>query len=207
MIILVSGATATLRQLPSDAPIGHLYTPRAGNDPAVIFGSGRVVAADNDCFNGLDRVRYLRMLRRLQPYADRIAWLAAPDVVGDAAATLARWRLWTPTLRYYGYRLAYVAQDGSEVLPPPWGELDCLFVGGTTAWKENRHAAALAHEAKQRGKWLHVGRVNTVRRLRLIDNWQPDSIDGTQFSRFAATYLPRWCQIVGYRQHHLWSNQ
>lgn len=97
-----------------------------------------------------------------------------------------------------------MAQDGSERKPPPWTELDALFIGGSTAWKESSHAAALCIEARRRGKWVHVGRVNTVRRLRKFDGIA-DSIDGTKFSRFPATYLPRWCQILAYRQEsYLW---
>lgn len=131
-------------------------------------------------------------------------WVAAPDIVADARATLHRWRRWRPFLRRLGLRAAYVAQDGSETYPPPWGELDALFIGGSTAWKEGPHAARLMAEARRRGAWVHVGRVNTVRRLRLIDPLA-DSFDGTQFSRFSRTYLPRWLEILQYRQEHLWA--
>ena len=41
-----------------------------------------------------------------------------------------------------------------------------------------RTALALARAAKRRGKWVHVGRVNSQRRLRHFWGWA-DSVDGT----------------------------
>ncbi len=129
------------------------------------------------------------MLRKLKPHADRVLWVTAPDVVGQAAVTRAHWALWYPALRYLGLRTAYVAQDGSEDLSPPWDELDCLFIGGSTRWKEGPHAVRLILEAKDREKWVHVGRVNTLRRWRLFSALDIDSFDGTSFSRFSNKYI------------------
>jgi hypothetical protein len=131
-------------------------------------------------------------------------WVSVPDVVGNHRATRRRWHHWLPVLRRHGLRVAYVAQDGETT--PPWDDLDCLFIGGSTQWKEGAHAIKLCHEARARGKWVHIGRVNTVRRLRMFDN-VADSFDGTQFSRFSAAYIPRWMQIIAYRQTQLWSEE
>lgn len=73
MILLVSGATATLRTLPADAPLGHLLTPRNGNDATTLFATGRPLAADNDCFQRLDAGAYVAMCRQLAPHAARRA--------------------------------------------------------------------------------------------------------------------------------------
>ena len=62
----------------------------------------------------------------------------------------------------------------------PWEELDCLFVGGTTAWKLSPAAFALAREAAGRGKWTHLGRVNSWVRLRSARRGGYRSADGTQ---------------------------
>lgn len=189
MILLVSGATATIRRHPHLARIGHLLNPRSYNAVETLLSTGRPLAADNDCFQGMDARAYVAMLRRLAPHTERVLWTTAPDVVGDARATRRRWRHWLPLLRRLGLRAAYVAQDGSEACPPPWAELDALFIGGTTAWKEGPAAEALMREARARGAWVHVGRVNTIRRLRLVSA-EADSIDGTSFSRFPDTYIP-----------------
>src|SRR5205085_2383649 len=101
---------------------------------------------------GLDRRLYIGMLGRLARVdRSRLLFVAAPDVVGDAAATLARFRLWLPALRYHALPVAFVAQDGQEDLPVPWEAMTALFVGGTTAWKEGPAAAGLIQEAKARG--------------------------------------------------------
>jgi len=197
MILLVSGATVTINTLLANAPVGHLCVPKAYKAQ---LATGRPIAADNGCFNRLDPDAYRAMLYGLAPHADRVLWVTVPDVVADARATRRRWRRWRPLLAGLGLRAAYVLQDGE--LSPPWDALDCLFVGGTTAFKESERAAALCREARARGKWVHVGRVNTVRRLRMFDGLA-DSIDGSKFSRFPSTYLPRWTEILRLRQHHL----
>jgi hypothetical protein len=61
-----------------------------------------------------------------------------------------------------------------------------IFVGGSTAWKIEslilwgRFAAIF-------GCYLHVGRVNTARRIRLCALAGADSFDGSSASRFATT--------------------
>jgi hypothetical protein len=44
-------------------------------------------------------------------------------------------------------------------------------------------------EARQRGIWVHMGRVNSLRRLAYAASIGCDSIDGTQWVRFRDTYL------------------
>ncbi len=41
-----------------------------------------------------------------------------------------------------------------------WHRLDALFVGGSTYFKLGPTAAGLVREAKRRGLWTHMGRVN-----------------------------------------------
>jgi hypothetical protein len=86
--------------------------------------------------------------------------------------------------------IALVAQDGQERLPVPWDHFEALFVGGSTQWKLGPHATALIRQAKRRGKWVHVGRVNTVRRITWFKALDVDSIDGSGFARFTRARLP-----------------
>jgi EAL domain-containing protein (putative c-di-GMP-specific phosphodiesterase class I) len=83
-----------------------------------------------------------------------------------------------------------VAQDGLEDHPVPWGLIDALFIGGTTEFKMGPVAAAAAQQARLLGKWVHMGRVNTRRRIRYAKSLGCDSMDGTSFSRFRRTTLP-----------------
>jgi hypothetical protein len=143
---------------------------------------GQPWAADNGRFSqpgNYSDERYLTFLRKHLPDADRCLFATAPDVVGDAVATLEMSRPMLPKIRALGYKAALVAQDGLEALDVPWDEFDCLFVGGTTKWKLSEHAYSLVAEAKRRGKWTHMGRVNSWQRFRSAAAAGYDSADGT----------------------------
>lgn len=122
-------------------------------------------------------------------------WVAAPDVVANARATLELFATWQPRLRARGLPVALVAQDGLEAFEVPWAAIDCLFIGGSTDWKLSESARRLVAEAKLRHKLVHVGRVNTRRRIGMAFDWGADSVDGTAFSRFPDIKIPlglRW---------------
>ena len=221
MILLVSGASSTLRGIPLDAPVGHLVTPHTWNSIEAVSCSGRPWAADNGCGprqdgtpGALDEEAFEQMMQKIraicqhQPTRCWPLFVVVPDVVADAEATLERWYRYQKALRLglmSNERLAFVAQDGSEQQGMiPWGQMyNVLFVGGSTEWKESPAALDVVREAKDRGLRVHIGRVNSERRLRLFDDigraddGYPrgiDSIDGTQFSMFPDKYIPRWCQ-------------
>ena len=204
MLLLVSGATVSARRYLGHPRFGWLKTPANRNSTETIAAAGVPWACDNDCYQRLNRAAYLAMLRQLRD-ADRsrLLFVTAPDVVADAGATLARFRLWRPALDYYELPLALVAQDGQEDRPVPWDAIRCLFVGGSTAWKEGPGAARLMREARQRGKWVHVGRVNTLRRYWWLSSLPIDSIDGTCFSRWPDKYIPWMLRRFGGIQHRM----
>lgn len=134
----------------------------------------------------------------------------APDVVCDMAATWERSLPWFQKIRQLGFPVALVAQNGLESFAPAWDECDrwdCLFIGGgcphcmesTRAarkavkcgrrdhadWKLSDDARDCVHEAQLHSKFVHMGRVNSGRRLRTAASWDCDSADGT-FLRFGA---------------------
>lgn len=146
-------------------------------------------AADNDAFSKWDADKYRRMLDAIQPIPGCL-FVTAPDVVGDAAATLSQFHEWKPTLQAVGQPVALVSQDGLD--DPPWDEFDALFVGGTSQWKLGEPSAELVREAKRRGKWVHMGRVNSFRRVTYAKALGCDSIDGTQFSWWKDAHLMRF---------------
>jgi hypothetical protein len=156
--------------------VGLMLTPRSGN----ILPPDRLWAADNGCFSApesFNPAEYLRFLESRD--ATRCLFATMPDVVGDAVATLDRIGSWPDELRRIGYKPALVAQDGLESLPVPWDTFDALFIGGSTNWKLSHHAVDLMREANRRGKWVHVGRVNSLRRMRWCQWAGADSADGT----------------------------
>jgi hypothetical protein len=204
-LILVTTAHPSLHHHPG--PDGELVHPRLGrllqprhlSSVELTAAAGIPWAADNDCFQGLNDVAYVKMLDRLEGLAGCL-FVTVPDVVGDAAATLEAFGRWAPELERRGLPLGLVAQDGmtladlDELAP----RLAALFIGGSTEWKEGPEAAELAIAAKRAGLWVHWGRVNTRRRFDLIvATGAADSFDGSKWARFRKTYLPgglRWLE-------------
>lgn len=106
----------------------------------------------------------------------------APDVPFDAAGTLRESTPWLPRIRDLGVPAAFAAQDGCEHGLLPWDDFDVLFLAGTTAWKVGEVAFGLSWEAKIRGKQVHMGRVNSRKRLRTAESFGCDTADGTYFA-------------------------
>jgi hypothetical protein len=186
MLLLVSGAT----KYPRSEAVGHLIVPRQWNlADSLDLQPGRW-AMDNGAFSGFDEGAFVRMLERFDGIPGCL-FVTAPDVVADAAATLARWPFWARLIRGLGHRPALVAQDGLTPGRVPWEEMGALFIGGSTAYKEGPQAATLIGLAKARGIWVHVGRVNGRRRYELMQRAGADSLDGTGFSMFPDTNIPK----------------
>src|SRR5947209_14133274 len=194
MRLLVSGATATLRRYANSGRLGSLLVPGAGNRVHAALTTGMPWAADNAAFSGFDPGAFCALLGRIAGHPGCL-FVACPDIVGNAGATLARFVVWEPVLREVGLPIALVGQDGAEALELPWGRFDALFLGGSTGWKLGPGAAALAREAKGRGLWVHLGRCNTRKRFRHAFALGCDSVDGSGFSRWPDQRVPvalRW---------------
>jgi hypothetical protein len=177
-----------------------LVTPRMGQMPP----DGQPWAADNGRYSAPANYSdgtYLAWLGRMPVQSCLFA--TAPDVVGDAAATLALSVPMFARIRALGFPVAFVAQDGQEGLPVPWDDFDALFIGGTTEWKLGEDAAQLAREAKRRGKWVHMGRVNSLKRMRYAESIGCDSADGTVLKHDLSRPVHEWGPAV-LREPSLW---
>lgn len=169
--------------------IGYIDTPAQGNKrPA-----GVVWCADNGCFGKgyPGDAEWYAWLKANQADATACLFAVAPDVVGDASATLARSLPWMRPIRDLGYPAALVAQNGLETLEIPWDQFDVLFIGGTTAWKLGADAREIIARAKRHGKWIHMGRVNSEKRYRYAHSIGCDSTDGTFLTFGPDRNLPR----------------
>lgn len=179
MIFLSGAINATVLANPRP-DLGLMLSPGMGNNvaPLQFWAHG----LDNGCFaQGESFVPgdWLEWLAALRRYRDRTLFAVAPDVVRDAEATFARSVPYLPTIRQLGFPSAFVTQDGCRSDLVPWGQFDCLFVGGSDAWKLSEDSWSLCAEAKRRGIWVHMGRVNSWRRLRACALSAVDSADGT----------------------------
>lgn len=169
--------------------LGFIDTPAQRN----VRPAGVTWCADNGCFGKgyPGDAAWMAWLAKHSHEASTCLFATAPDVVGDAAATLARSLPWLRPIRELGYQAALVAQDGLESLTVPWDEFDVLFVGGSTEWKLGPHARHLIREAKRRGKWVHMGRVNSAKRYAYARHIGCDSADGTYLTFGPVTNLPK----------------
>lgn len=198
MLYLATPSGPRVRDAMTAGLIGCMTTPAQRQRPPV----GAWWAADNGVFGkgypGDDAWwAWLRAWTTTND-AERCLFAVAPDVVGDAAATLQRSIEWLPRIGELGVPSALVAQDGLERLPIPWDSFEVLFVGGSTEWKLSADAAALVGEARARGKRTHMGRVNSWRRWQVADAFGCDSCDGTYLAFGPDLLLP---DVLG------WSSQ
>ncbi|MEH3101620.1 hypothetical protein [Sphingomonas adhaesiva] len=122
-------------------------------------------------------------------------WIALPDIVAGGLASLRFSLDWLDTLRnrpdLRGAQYLLAAQNGMEpehVASLVGAEIG-IFVGGDTPWKLAT-MATWARLVQERGGICHVGRVNTVRRIRLCAAVGADSFDGSGVSRFASALPP-----------------
>lgn len=197
MLYFANPSTDAIRAAMTAGQLGCIITPKQGQavPPGAVFiadngrGPGRKGGAGKG-WPGADAWwSWVQSLPR-----ERCAFVVAPDVVGDAAATHEVAAPWLPRIRAAGFAVAYVAQDGMQRLPDPttW---DALFIGGSTAWKLGTDAARLTAEARELGKPVHMGRVNSRKRMTIALATGCTSVDGTLLTFGPDKHLPpllRW---------------
>jgi len=139
----------------------------------------RGAAFDARAFSGL--------VDRLGPGAD---WIVVPDIVGAGRKSLEFSLTWLPQLRGIAPLLIAV-QDGmaqadiADLVGPGTG----IFIGGLDDFKEQT-AAQWGVLARESLCYLHMGRVNSARRIKIAQSAGCDSFDGSSVSRFAVTLAP-----------------
>lgn len=158
-------------------PVGLMGNPNIGYNYSTL---PYVWAADNGCFGAKwDADSWMAWLTKHAQAADSCLFAVVPDVVGNHADTLERWHAWHHKVRALGYRLAFVCQNGCDTDDVPWDECDAVFIGGDDRYKLGDEAHRIAIEARRLNKWVHMGRVNSLRRLRIAADMGCDSVDGT----------------------------
>lgn len=153
-----------------------------------------VVGADNGQWSERENplpFKAERFLRFVDWLGERAQWLLLPDVPFRGLESLALTLEWLPKLRGHSAILLIAVQNGvtPAMIAPFLGPRVGIFVAGDTEWKEASLPlwGTLAREA---GCHLHVGRVNTVRRIRICAAAGVDSFDGSSVTRYAETLPP-----------------
>ncbi|MFF1747850.1 hypothetical protein [Streptomyces mirabilis] len=191
MLYLATPSGAEVRAVLQAGLLGCITTPAQGN----LIPSGALYACDNGKFGKGwpgSEAWFAWLTSTVQRYGpDRFLWAVAPDVPMDAAATLAESLPWLEPIRALGVPVAFAVQDGSEDGLIPWDAIDVLFLAGSTEWKTSPTAHRLAQQARERGLAVHMGRVNSRRRLRIAQAFGCTTCDGTYLAFGPDTNLPR----------------
>lgn len=133
----------------------------------------------------LNEESFMRAVDRLGEQAD---WIVLPDIVAGGIRSLEYSLRWLERLKDLPTLVLLAVQDGMSLddvrkyLSPALG----IFVGGTTEWKE-RTAVQWGLLARRRNCYLHIGRVNSMRRIKICAAAGASSFDGTSVSRYAKT--------------------
>ncbi len=188
MIYYANPSTEAIKDAMSARRLGCIVTPDQGN---VTFPDEWDVIADNGCFSGRwSHDRWFRWMLNLQR---SVRFVVAPDVFDPSGApcheaTLDRWKTYGPLIERHGFTPAFVCQVGAthDNLPD---DAPVLFLGGTTSWKLGAEADAIVR--RKGGRWAHMGRVNSERRLTAARSMGCDSADGTFLAFGPDVNLPR----------------
>ena len=188
-MIAYASHTGTRRNLAAMKDAGwHLLLSPKGNS---LRTEGMRYALDNGAWTAYQQQQPFdedAFVRAVDLVGERADWIVMPDVVQGGMASLEFSLTWMERLKGIPTKLLIAVQDGvqlSDVAPylsPAVG----IFIGGSTNWKEAT-AGAWGSLARRRNCHLHVGRVNTVRRIRICAAAGANSIDGTSASRYAKT--------------------
>jgi hypothetical protein len=127
-------------------------------------------------------------LRKMGAAAD---WTVIPDIVAGGLASLDLSLRWMRRVLDESPRALLAVQDGmcAADVRGFLGDRVGLFVGGSTKWKEETIPAWSAL-GRSVGCWVHVGRVNTARRISVCTGAGANSFDGTSASRFSKSLGP-----------------
>jgi hypothetical protein len=216
MRLMISGASKNLDHLAQFGAareyLGVMATPNTGNRIDWVCGLGLPWCVDNAAFDAkrFSTRKYLALLEKVARAPSRPAFVAVPDQAprpGDVdhshchpctAYLFERWYRVLELGGLAGLPLAFVAQNGlDDVADVPWDLISCVFVGGDNDFKLGDFVMMdLIPEARRRGKWVHVGRVNGRRRIRHAYMGEADSVDGSSMSRFPDRYIVRFMAAV-----------
>lgn len=193
-IMYLTGVSTEMTRRSRRPELGYLVTP-ASDPNGLQIRHYEYYGADNGNYalkgKPFDAERWLAWLDRLDP--TRCLFVALPDVlhwhvdpktgkevpVGDAKATLKLSAKYVDTVKAKGFPVALVAQDGLTSLDEVPFEIDAVFIGGSNEYKLGEDVRRIVREARERGLWVHMGRVNSGKRLRYASEIGADSADGT----------------------------
>jgi hypothetical protein len=133
---------------------------------------------------GWDPALYETIVER---FGDRASFVVLPDLIAGGLDSLERSTEWISWALERCERALIPVQDGMTAadVAPLLTERVGIFVGGLTEFKESTSPTVWGPLAREVGCWLHVGRVNTVRRVWICGDAGAHSFDGTSVSIYS----------------------
>ncbi len=164
-------------------------------------------ACDNGAWGAFQRGEDFpvdRFQRMRAKWAEGADWIVLPDIVAGGLRSLDFSLSWKPRITVPRLRLIAV-QDGMspQDVAPHLGDNCGIFVGGSTEWKLET-MRTWGELSRSLGVYLHVARVNTVKRIVRCQDVGAHSFDGTNPTRFACN-TPRLSAAL--LQGHLWGDR
>lgn len=123
--------------------------------------------------------------RAIDKVGEGADWVVLPDIVAGGMASLDLSLKWLHRLRGMPEQQLIAVQDGMCVddVRDYLGPMVGLFIGGSTPWKLATLDAWSAL-ARRKGCYLHVGRVNSLKRIKACAQVGANSFDGTSIIAF-----------------------
>lgn len=169
-----------------EGQVGCMMSPQSGWSRPMWF---MPYAIDNGIYaatqTGKDwpEAEFMKMLDKAKDSGQDPVFIVVPDVLYDRAATLRRFDEYAPRLEQFGFPLAMACQDGMTPRDVPKGVI--AFIGGSNQFKAKTWDFAKA------GLRVHVGRVNSLPRLKATHRCGAISCDGSRFFRSGGALVKR----------------
>lgn len=192
-VIAYASRTGTKRNLRALREHGWRLLISAAGSIGPLDGAavGFAYALDNGAWSAFTQGRPFDVPlfeKALRAHGGGADWTVLPDVVAGGLPSLELSLKWMRRVLDETPRALIAVQDGMGVedVRGFLGSRVGIFVGGSTDWKLRTMPqwGALSREV---GCWMHVGRVNTARRIHHCAAAGATSFDGTSASRFAVT--------------------
>lgn len=174
---------------------GRLLTPRHYCKAKETANQRIPWALDNDAFGSFNANQFTKACEAIKNLPG-CKFVTAPDAfdadagIGLHDQTLELWNDWHPYMQTLNQPVAFVAQNGATPHNMPWHQLDAVFIGGCTTYKLGETAQAITAEARRQGKWVHMGRVNSAKRIAYAKSIGVQSVDGSGWARFRNAMMP-----------------
>jgi hypothetical protein len=126
---------------------------------------------------------FLALLCKAKESKVKPEFIVVPDVLYDAEKTKKQFHYYSKIIRDLGFdfRLAMAVQDGMSPQDIPSKKV-VAFIGGSTRFKQEK-----THTFVEAGFDVHVGRVNTLKRLLWASQLGCVSVDGSGWFRCGGT--------------------